>query len=807
MSFDFGFPRQRLPLSSKTKAWRKRCVDWGADKSIGDNNPVRKSMRHKMINYDLLNGKIHMEDMMSIVNPDRVDASYIPSSIQHFPIMNSKLNVLRGEESRRVFDYRVIVTNPDAVSEIEMEKRDALNQALQQAVMDSSMSEDDFNARIQEISDYFNYNYQDSRELRANCILNHYWKEYNMPLMFNKGFVDGYCVGEEMYRCDIVGGEPVIEQVNPRVINIYMNSYSSRVEDADIIVIENWMSPSMVIDIYNEQLTSNEVKAIEDACCASDQDEESGYVSDSEEAARGFIRLTEGYQSPEERYDNNDFVSASVLFGDESVHSLSPYDHNGNIRVVHVYWKSRRKVKKVKSYNPVTGEEEYNLYPETYICDKDKGEEEQSIWINQAWEGTKIGKDIYVSMRPRPVQYNSMSNPSRCHFGIVGSIYNITGDKPFSLVDIMKPYSYYYDIIHDRLNKLIGRNWGKILQLDLAKVPEGWDVDKWMYFAKVNSIAVVDSFKEGNKGAATGKLAGGLNNASTGVIDLELGNSIQQHINLLEYIKSEMSEVAGISKQREGQISNRETVGGVERATLQSSHITEWLFIIHDDVKKRAMECFLETAKIALRGRSKKFQYILPDNAIKVIDIDGDEFAECDYGIVVDNSSDIQQLKSQIDTLAQAALQNQLLSFSTLMRIYSSCSLSEKVRLIERDEKQRQQQAEQAEQRQLQAQQQIAQMQQQQKQVEMQLEDSLNQRDNETRIVVATINSQSRQDGTQDGIVEPSEAERQSLQEKIRQFDERLKLDRERLDFDKSKSREELKLKKKQIDKPNKTVK
>lgn len=804
MSFDIGFPRQQLPFSSKTKAWRRRCVDWGADRSIGDDNPVRKSMYHKMINYDLLNGKTHIEDMMSVVNPDMIDASYIPSSIQHYPIMNSKLNVLRGEESRRVFDYKVVVTNPTAIGDIERDRRDALNQAMQQAVMDTAMSQDDFNARIQEISDYFNYNYQDTRELRANCLLNHYVKEYNMPLMFNKGFVDGYCVGEEIYQCDIVGGEPVITQVNPRIINLYMSSYSSRVEDADIVVIENWWSPSRVIDVFSEQLKPDEVRRIEEAFTTETNGES---ISDSEESVRGFIRLTDGYQSPEERYDNNDSISASVLFGDETVHSLTPYDHNGNIRVVQVYWKSRRKVKKVKSYNPVTGEEEYNIYPETYICDKDRGEEERTLWINQAWEGTKIGKDIYVNMRPRPIQYNSMSNPSRCHFGIVGSIYNITGDKPFSLVDIMKPYSYYYDFTHDRLNKIIAKNWGKILQMDIAKVPEGWDVDKWMYFAKVNSIAVVDSFKEGNKGAATGKLAGGLNNASTGVIDLELGNSIQQHINLLEYIKSEMSEVAGISKQREGQISNRETVGGVERATLQSSHITEWLFIIHDDVKKRAMECFLETAKIALRGRSKKFQYILPDGAMRVIDVDGDEFAECDYGIVVDNSSDIQQLKAQIDTLAQAALQNRLLSFSTLMRIYSSCSLSEKVRLIERDEQQRQQQAEQTQQQQLQAQQQIAQMQQQEKQIELQLEDTLNQRDNETKIVVATINAQSRQNEPNDGIAEPSESERRNLQEKIRQFDERLKLDRDRLEFDKNKSREELRLKEKQINKPNKTVK
>ena len=68
-----------------------------------------------------------------------------------------------------------------------------------------------------------------------------------------------------------------------------------------------------------------------------------------------------------------------------------------------------------------------------------------------------------------------------------------------------------------------------------------------------------------------------MNNSSMGVIDAETGNYIQQHLYMLEAIKQEMSEVAGISKQREGQISNRETVGGVERATLQSSYITKIL--------------------------------------------------------------------------------------------------------------------------------------------------------------------------------------------------------------------------------------
>ena len=337
------------------------------------------------------------------------------------------------------------------------------------------------------------------------------------------------------------------------------------------------------------------------------------------------------------------------------------------------------------------------------------------------------------------------------------------------------------------------------------KKPKGWEVDKWFYYAKTMGLAVEDSFKEGNYGASTGKLAGGMNNASSGVVDAELGNSIQQYINLLEFIKLEMSEVVGITRQREGQVSNRETVGGVERATLQSSHITEWIFSLHDNLKKRVLECFLDTAKIAFKGKHKKFPYILSDNSIAIMDIDGDEFAESDYGLVVDNSQDAQRLSQTMDTLAQAALQNQALSFSTITRLYSSISIAEKQRLIEADERAMRERQNQAQQEQLQAQQQVAQMQLQQKQEELEQKEQSNIRDNETKLMIATIQANSKYK-SEDGIEEPSPLEKEALLEKIREFDEKHKLDKERLEFDKQKAETDARLKEKQINKSNRNT-
>ena len=795
MSELLNLPPQQLPFSKKTKKWRKQVMDWADSKTFFNFSLVRNSVIHKKINYDLLNGKLHMEDLELIINPDDIQAGYIPDRIQHYPIMNSKLNVLRGEESKRLFDFKVVVTNPNAVAEIENNKKQELFQRMQQLIQNTAQSEEQMNAELEKISQYYSYEWQDIREIRANALLNHYIKEYNVPLLFNNGFMDAMAVGEEIYQCDIVGGEPTIERLNPLKIRVFKSGYSNRIEDADIIILEDYWSPGKVIDTFYDVLTPKDIKYIEEL--PNSLGEEAIDSMDNIDERMGFVNanmIDDTFES----------YNPMELFNDQTSSSLLPYDTAGNIRVLRVYWKSRRKIKKVKSYDPQTGEEIYNFYPETYIINKALGEEEQIFYINEAWEGTKIGTDIYVNMRPRVVQYNRLSNPSRCHFGIIGSIYNLNDSKPFSMVDMMKQYNYLYDAIHDRLNKMLARNWGKIVRLDLAKVPKGWDVEKWLYYAKVNGIAVEDSFNEGNIGAATGKLAGAMNNASSGVIDAEYGNNIQQLINLLEFIKMEMSEVAGISKQREGQISNRETVGGVERATLQSSHITEYLFTIHDDVKKRALECFLETAKIALKGRSKKFQYILPDHSTQIINIDGDEFAEADYGLVLDNGSNIQELSQKLDMLAQAALQNQTLSFSTIMKLYGSSSIAEKQRFIERDEQAIQQRNAQAQQEQLQVQQQQAELQAQQKQAELEQREQANIRDNETKIIIATMQAQNTQD---DGIIEPefTEEARANLMEKMREFDERLKLDRDRLEFDKKKAETDAKLKEKQINKTSKT--
>ena len=404
-----------------------------------------------------------------------------------------------------------------------------------------------------------------------------------------------------------------------------------------------------------------------------------------------------------------------------------------------------------------------------------------------------------MNIRPCLVQFNSISNPSRCHFGIIGTVYNVNESKPYSLVDMMKPYNYLYDAIHAKLVDLIATNCGKLLEMDLAMKPKNWEVEKWMYFARANKVLIKDSFNEGSKGAATGKLAGGLNNASKGYIDADWGNSIQNYMELLQWTKDSMSDLVGINRQREGNTYNRETVGGIERAVLQSSYITDWIFQKHDDTKKRVLECFIEVAKAALRGRSMKFQYLLSDSSLKVMEIDGNEFAESDYGLVVDNSGDTQKLNSQIEALAQAAVQNQALDFASILKLYSSASISEKVKIIEEAQRRMEQRQQEAQQQQTQLEQQKIQADMQAKQAEMQQKDVLNQRDNDTKIRVAEINSQAEylrlgiyaEENDEQLVHEKLDIERDKLRAQIEQFDKEL-----RARDDERKDKKEIEIKK-----------
>jgi len=108
------FPIQQLSYKAKTKAWRKSHVEWADKVASIANELVRKSVGDKIINYDLMNGVLNLDDVRIVLNPENIKAQYTQiGDIQHFPILNSKINLLLGEELKRPYNWHVTITNPE----------------------------------------------------------------------------------------------------------------------------------------------------------------------------------------------------------------------------------------------------------------------------------------------------------------------------------------------------------------------------------------------------------------------------------------------------------------------------------------------------------------------------------------------------------------------------------------------------------------------------------------------------------------------------------------------------------------------
>jgi hypothetical protein len=698
------WPNQKKSFRSKNKKWRKEHLDWADDNSRMFNETIRKRVREKKINVDFYNGILHKDDMKLTLNPNDMENFFVPDAIQHYPIIAPRIDVLVGEEAARKFDWTVRVINPTSISKMEREKRDMIRQKLDEIFMDDTMSEDEVKAEMEALADYVSFEWQDFREKRANELLKHFVKELNVKHKFSEGLKSALINGEEGYYCDIIHGNPVFERLNELKTYVIQHGFSNRYEDASIIVIDDYWSPGKIIDTFNEDLEDKDIDYILEKTST----QHGGRELDGD-MFREDIDDREGW-----RYRNalTNILDDNLTVMENSYADFSSkanyFDTSGNVRVLRVFWRSYKKLLKIQWIDR-DGDTQIKYRNEDYILDENLGESlEGHRWVSQWWQGTKIADKIYVDMRPRPIQYNKIGDPGYNTPGVVGQIYNTNDQKAVSLLDRAKPFNYIFNGAFYRLMEAYSKFFGPVLEIDKAKFPEGWDITKTLYFAKKAGILVIDSFREGTKGQSTGKLAGAVGNTSGKIYNADIGNYIARNIEVMEYAKQMMDEITGVPKQRLGNVEKRETVGGVDTAIRQSNYVTEMIFKTHQDVKKRALELLLETAKIAMRGNKLKLSYIASDYSAQIMEIDGDEFQENEYGLEITNDVESEALEQNLDMLAQAALQNQLLSFSTIMKIYTSPSLTEIQRLIEKDEKQTQQRNAEAEQQQLKVQQEIA---------------------------------------------------------------------------------------------------
>ena len=258
-------------------------------------------------------------------------------------------------------------------------------------------------------------------------------------------------------------------------------------------------------------------------------------------------------------------------------------------------------------------------------------------------------------------------------------------------------------------------------------------------------------------------------------LDLTMSNVIAEYIQLMDKIEQLAGTITGITEQRQGSISTSELVGNVERSVLQSSHITEPLFWVHNQCKKHVLTMLLNTAKgVWEESGKKKLQYVFDNGERAFLAITKQFYYEDMDVFVSDTSKDAENI-AKLQQLIQPAMQNgaSLLEAAEILTNDNFNIIKQKLKDMQDRQDQLQQQQQEAQQQQAM---QLQQMQNEAKEQELMLKEAEMdlQRykidaDNQTKIAVAEISTYR---GTEDkdinmnGIPDPMEIAKDATQQR-----------------------------------------
>lgn len=755
------FPAQKVPMSKKTKEWKENCVDYIIGHSASSRNGSSRSREEEMQTYyDLYNSIYNEKDLKYVTNPFKQDDGF-PATAQDYNIIKPKIDLLLGEETKRPFNFRVVRTSDIATSNLQDKAKQLLIDYVQASIMSKLGPEEQ--ARYQEalqsgeimtpeqIQKYLTKDYKDIAEIAAQHSLNYLKQKLNVTHEFFKGWKDALIAGEEIYYVGVINGEPYVERVNPLSFSYEQSADLEFIHEASWCCRKMNMSATEIYDRFYDKMSEKQLNELLDMM---------------DDGTRGGL-------NPQVRKTSLDYphIKTRTING----FSSNPFQNADDINVWHCCWKSFKKIGFVTIINPETGAEEEFEVDESY---KVTGREVnvEWTWIIEVWEGYRVGEDLYIGIQPVEYQHISADNPNSQKLPYTGVVYNNTNSSPRSLVSMMKPLQYMYIVIWYRLELAMARDKGKVVTMDITQIPKSMNIDvaKWMHYLGALGVNFVNPYEEGwdIPGREGGKPSQ-FNQITA--LDLTMANTIDQYINLMDKIESMVSEITGVTKQREGAISSNELVGNVERSVVQSAHITEPLFWVHNQVKKEVLSMLLNTAKFAWKDSDKRCVHYVLDDATRAFLTLNDDFFYEDMDIFLDDSTKNQQQLEALKQLMQPAMQNGA-SLLDIAEIITMDNINMIKNRLEDIEQKRMEQQQALEEQQAQREQQMIQMQNEVKEeelmikeAEMDLEKYKIDADNATKITVAQLNAYrglEDQDQNDNNIPDTMEIAAQALAER-----------------------------------------
>lgn len=719
------FPDQfKTEKEKQDESWVKNTMDYFANKSYAE---YMKSRDTFVKNYDLVKGILRMEDfyqepdVKSFTEMLQADLG-LPSYVKHYSIVTTPINNLVGEISKRPDTFRVKAFDDDSQAEELQFKTDVLqefiiSQARQNimqklAMQGQEVDEEQLNQiTMEQVKDQLD-SYTSIAEKWANHILTCQKAEFNLKEKSEDAFRDLLISAREFYHIyednSKLGFN--IEVANPKNTwflttpdRKWISDPTGRNQGAYAAGTVQVMELSEIIESIPD-LTKEEIDHLRSSL------QDYGLIN-VRESNLGNPNAADGIDSIQ--YDTFDplvlqtrmMIESEMKENNDGLKDFLGLTTNVSTFgykyvVVRAYWISKRKIGKL-TYLDEMGNEQSVLVDENYKANTIPTQISLEWgWINQWYQGTKIGPDIYHIKPLKILNY--------CP--IIGTTFEVKNTEAKSLVDLMKPFQVLYNICMNQLYKLLEKEIGNVASVNIRRVPrlkDGDDqdaLDIWEMEARERGIIFDDDSPENTKAAVS-------NTTIARNIDLTRTNEIQSRYNLALQLKNECWELIGISRQRLGTVQASESATGVNTAVSQSYAQTEPLFIAHEYVLGQLYQAIVDAAQYVESAKPvSTLSYITSEGESAFIQVNGNDLKLRDLKVFVTNRPEDTQMFNELRQLSQAVIQNGGTLYDVI-ELYSTKSMREMKKTF-KNLKDRQQQIQdqqmQMQQQQLEQQQQIA---------------------------------------------------------------------------------------------------
>jgi hypothetical protein len=682
------FPDQfKTEKEKQDESWVKNTMDYFSNKAYAEYVKNRDTF---VKNYDLVKGILRMEDfyqepdVKSFTDMLTTDLE-LPAYVKHYSIITTPINELVGEISKRPDTYRVKAFDDDSKSE-ELEFKTGILQEyvlntakskiLEKAAMEGVEIEEEELAQMtmEQVQDQLD-TYTSVAEKWANHILTCQKMEFNLKEKGEDSFRDLLISAREFFHIyednSKLGFN--IEVANPKNTwflttpdRKYISVTTGRAQGAYAAGTVQVMELSEIIESIPE-LTKAEI----DHLRSSLQDYGLINVRDSNlgnpDAVPGQDSVMYDTFDPlvlqtrmmieSEMKENNDGLKD--FLGLTSNVSSFGYKYV----VVRAYWISKRKIGKL-IYLDELGNEQSTLVEESYKSGTIPTQ--QSLdwgWVNQWYQGIKIGPDIY-HIKP----YNLLN-----YCPIIGMTYEVKNTEARSLVDLMKPFQVLYNVCMNQLYKLLEKEVGKVYLTSIRHIPVPKDgdaqdaLDTWEMEARNRGIVFIDDSPENLKSPSS------FNQFRD--IDLTRTQEIQSRYNLAMQLKNECWELIGMSKQRLGSVSASESATGTTAAIQQSYSQTEPLFVAHEYVVGQLYQAIIDAALYVESAKPQStLSYITSTGESAFVQVNGTDLKFRDLKVFPTNRPEDNQMFQELRGLSQAVIQNGG-SLYDIIELYSTKSV------------------------------------------------------------------------------------------------------------------------------------